>query len=63
MASKRRDEEGNAKHTCVEPIIRFTEEQLLIQKLTIIKYKIEKKYFTEKELNAMLNWCTIKAEL
>lgn len=48
------DSDGEVRNKCVEPIIKFNDEERLINYLSWIKFKIVKKMFTPEEISEML---------
>lgn len=56
--TKRKSEETSTGKTCVEPIIRLTDEQKIIQNLSWIQFQINKKKFSGKEIQELLEITT-----
>jgi hypothetical protein len=58
MAKQRRttkkDETGDVRNKCVEPVVNFSDEQQLLNHLEWIKFKVNKKMFTSKEIGELL---------
>lgn len=51
--TQKTEEETKGRSTCVEPIIRLTREQEIIQYLNDTVYKLRKGYYTPDQVNEM----------